>query len=207
MKLVWSEDFNGPELDKKRWNISSPAGVKVVDGQLSLEITPGSKSMFWRGSKLDTKGKYAVTHAYVEASIQFVQTGGHGCGFSIGNADNKPPAAGMGYENGGGDSVGLALSIVNEERGRSLKPKDNPIPKDDTYSKKFHKFAFWWTPSDYRWYVDGRLVLTMRQPPTPKPMYISFDHSRLPEAGLLKKFPDPSKGPEPMRVDWVKVYQ
>jgi len=24
---------------------------------------------------------------------------------------------------------------------------------------------------------------------------------------LLKKFPDPSKGPEPMRVDWVKVYQ
>ena len=42
---------------------------------------------------------------------------------------------------------------------------------------------------------------------TPKPMFISFSHNGLPEAGLLKSFKDPKMGPEPMRVDWVKVYQ
>jgi beta-glucanase (GH16 family) len=189
LKLVWSDEFNEKEIDKKKWNAGE--GVKIVDGQLSLEILPGSKPMFWRGSSINTRGKFSSKAGYIEASIMFVQTGG--------------------FSNGGGDSVGLGLWIVNEERGRSLNPKENPIPKDNTYSKKFHRFGFQWGPADYRWYVDGRLAYTIRIsdkiPATPKPMYISFDHNRLPEAGLLKNFKDPNMGPEPMRVDWVKVYQ
>jgi len=207
MKLIWEDNFDGKELDKSKWNASNAEGVRIVDGQLSLEVTPGSKPMFWRGSSVDTKGKFGVKNGYVEASIMFVQTGGHGCGFGVGNSDNRNPAAGMGYSNGGGDSVSLSMWVVNEERGRTLNPKDNPIPKDPSFSRKFHKFAFYWTPEDYRWYVDGRLVQTMHQPPTAKPMHISFGHNGLPEAGFLKKFPDPARGPEPMRVDWIKVYQ
>jgi hypothetical protein len=38
-------------------------------------------------------------------------------------------------------------------------------------------------------------------------MYIGLSHNGLPEAGLLRNFKDPKLGPEPMRVDWVKVYQ
>ena len=211
LKLVWSDEFNDKELDKKKWNINNSDGVRIVEGQLSLEITPGSKPMFWRGSSVDTRGKYSSKAGYIEASIMFLQTGGHGCGFGIGNEDRRAPSASMGYSNGGGDSVGLGLGIVNEERGRSLSPKENPIPRDASYSKKFHRFGFQWGPNDYRWYVDGRLAYTIRIsdkiPATPKPMYISFDHNRLPEAGLLKSFKDPQMGPEPMRVDWVKVYQ
>ena len=59
--------------------------------------------------------------------------------------------------------------------------------------------------------MDGRLAYTIRIsdkiPATPKPMYIGLSHNGLPEAGLLKSFKDPKIGPEPMRVDWVKVYQ
>lgn len=211
LKLVWSDEFNDKELDKKKWNINNSDGVRIVEGQLSLEITPGSKPMFWRGCNVDTRGKYSSKAGYIEASIMFLQTGGHGCGFGIGNEDRRAPSASMGYSNGGGDSVGLGLGIVNEERGRSLSPKENPIPRDASYSKKFHRFGFQWGPNDYRWYVDGRLAYTIRIsdkiPATPKPMYISFSHNGLPEAGLLKNFKDPNMGPEPMRVDWVKVYQ
>ena len=211
LKLVWSDEFNDKELDKKKWNINNSDGVRIVEGQLSLEITPGSKPMFWRGCNVDTRGKYSSKAGYIEASIMFLQTGGHGCGFGIGNEDGRAPSASMGYSNGGGDSVGLGLGIVNEERGRSLSPKENPIPRDASYSKKFHRFGFQWGPNDYRWYVDGRLAYTIRIsdkiPATPKPMYISFSHNGLPEAGLLKNFKDPNMGPEPMRVDWVKVYQ
>ncbi len=211
LKLVWSDEFNEKEIDKKKWGINNPDGVKIVDGQLSLEITPGSKPMFWRGSSINSRGKYSSKYGFIEASIMFVQTGGHGCSFSIGNEDNRHPAAGMGFNNGGGDLVAVGLWIVNEERGRYLSPKENPVPRDPTYSKKFHRFGFQWGPNDYRWYVDGRLAYTIRIsdkiPPTPKPMYIGFDHSRLPEAGFLKNFKDPQMGPEPMRVDWVKVYQ
>ena len=209
LKLVWSDEFNDKEIDKKKWNTGD--GVKIVDGQLSLEIVPGMKSMFWRGSSINTRGKYGAKYGYIEASILFVQTSGHGCGFSIGNEDNRAPAAGMELVNRGGDSVELRLSIVNEERGRTLYPKDNPIPKDASYSKKFHRFGFQWSPADYRWYLDGRLAHTVRISPgiptTPKPMFIEFKHNGLPEAGVLKNFPDPARGPEPMRVDWVKVYQ
>ena len=211
LKLVWSDEFNDKEIDKKKWNINNSDGVRIVEGHLSLEITPGSKPMFWRGCNVDTRGKYSSKAGYIEASIMFLQTGGHGCGFGIGNEDRRAPSASMGYSNGGGDSVGLGLGIVNEERGRNLSPKENPIPRDASYSKKFHRFGFQWGPNDYRWYVDGRLAYTIRIsdkiPATPKPMYISFSHNGLPEAGLLKNFKDPNMGPEPMRVDWVKVYQ
>jgi hypothetical protein len=208
LKLVWSDEFNDKEVDTKKWNFSD--GVRIVDGQLSLEILPGAKPMFWRGSNIHSRGKYSSKYGYIEASIMFVQTGGHGCGFSIGNEDNRAPAAGMGFSNGGGDSVGLGLSIVNEERGRGLSPKENPMPRQ-AYSKKFYRFGFQWTPNDYRWYLDGRLAYTIRISPsiptTPKPMFIQFSHNGLPEAGFLKSFPEPTRGPEPMRVDWVKVYQ
>jgi beta-glucanase (GH16 family) len=209
LKLVWSDEFNDKEIDKKKWNFGD--GVRIVDGQLSLEILPGDKPMFWRGSSINSRGKYSSKAGYIEASIMFVQTGGHGCGFGIGNEDERPPSAGMGFSNGGGNSVGLGLYVRNEDRGRGLNPKDNPIPRDDSYSKKFHRFGFQWGPNDYRWYVDGRLAYTIRISPnipaTPKPMFISFSHNGLPEAGFLKSFKDPKMGPEPMRVDWVKVYQ
>ena len=209
LKLVWSDEFNDKEIDKKKWNFGD--GVRIVDGQLSVEILPGDKPMFWRGSSINSRGKYSSKAGYIEASIMFVQTGGHGCGFGIGNEDERPPSAGMGFSNGGGNSVGLGLYVRNEDRGRGLNPKDNPIPKDDSYSKKFHRFGFQWGPNDYRWYVDGRLAYTIRISPnipaTPKPMFISFSQNGLPEAGLLKSFKDPTMGPEPMRVDWVKVYQ
>lgn len=210
LKLVWFDEFNDKEIDKKKWNIGNADGVRIVDGQLSLEITPGSKPMFWRGSSVNTDGKYESKYGYIEASILFMQTGGHGGGFGIGNRDRRHPAASMGFSNGGGDAVGLALWIVNEERGRTLSPKENPVPRDKSYSQKFHKFGFQWSAADYRWYVDGRLVYTLRTPTvpsTPKPMTISFDHSRLGEAGLMKNYKDPKMGPEPMRIDWVRVYQ
>lgn len=204
MKLVWEDNFDGKELDAKKWNTSGV--VKLVDGQLSLEITPGDKPMFWRGSGVNTNGKFKTSgYGYVEASILFTKTPGHSGGFSIGNEDMKPPAASMNF-GGGGDNAGLGLYIVNDERGRTLSPKENPVPKDG-YSKKFHKFGFAWTANDYRWYVDGRLVQKMTQPGTSKPMAISFGHGGLGEAGFAKNFPDPTKGPEPVRVDWVKVYQ
>ena len=57
LKLVWSDEFNDKEIDKKKWNIGNADGVRIVDGQLSLEITPGSKPMFWRGSSVNTRGK------------------------------------------------------------------------------------------------------------------------------------------------------
>jgi beta-glucanase (GH16 family) len=208
LKLVWSDEFNEKEIDPKKWNFGE--GVQIVNGQLSLEIIPGAKPMFWRGSAVNTRGKYSSKYGYIEASIMFVQTGGHGCGFGIGNEDNRAPAASMGFSNGGGTSVGLGLSVVNEDRGRGLSPKENPMP-NLAYSKKFYRFGFQWTPNDYRWYLDGRLAYTIRISPsiptTPKPMFISLSHNGLPEAGFLKSFPEPTRGPEPMRVDWVRVYQ
>ena len=33
LKLVWSDEFNDKELDKKKWNIGNASGVRIVDGQ------------------------------------------------------------------------------------------------------------------------------------------------------------------------------
>jgi beta-glucanase (GH16 family) len=72
--------------------------------------------------------------------------------------------------------------------------------------KKFLTYGLQWTDKDYRWYVEGRLVHKMVRPIPSAPMFIEFNQW-LPEGGYLKDFMNPKLGPEPLQVDWVKVFK
>jgi beta-glucanase (GH16 family) len=223
-KLVFEDDFKGKEVDEKKWSFGGK-GVQIIDKQLSLEVVPTETSMLWLGSQLTSVQKFDPKGGYIEASIKFVKTLEHGCYFSVKNSEGGQRGdLEMNYFMLGGETVILTKVTVGEKLGpppgpkenlsyldsppaRLLRPKVDPIPPSPTYAAKFHRYGFYWAGNDYRYYVDGRLVFSMKQPPVINPVYIHLGHNLLPENGLLKNFPDPTKPPEPMRVEWVKVFQ
>jgi len=72
--------------------------------------------------------------------------------------------------------------------------------------KKFLTYGLQWNATSYIWYVEGRQVHKLSRPIPKEPMGIEF-HQSLPEGGLLKDFMNPKLGPEPMQIDWVKVFK
>jgi beta-glucanase (GH16 family) len=89
-----------------------------------------------------------------------------------------------------------------------LKPVKHGIDFDAGASyKKFHTYGVHWTPKFFEWYVDGKKVHRLELKTTPTtPMYVEFCHHTA-EGGKVKDFMDPTNGPEPLQVDWVKVWK
>ena len=207
LKPVWEDDFNGKEIDPKKWNVYG--GARIVDGKLQIEVTPKEKAGFWNGSGVNSSGKFTHPQGYFEASIRAVQSKGRGwLNYGIRNQDmSKVPSASLNFSFTGADKVEPYLNIVDEGGSHNLVPKEKVIAMDGGKSyKKFLTYALQWTDKEYRWYVEGRLVHKMIRPIPSAPMFIEFNQG-LPEGGLLKDFMNPKLGPEPLQVDWVKVFK
>ena len=206
LKPVWEDDFNAKAIDPKKWNFN---GSRIVDGKLQVEITPKEKAGFWNGSYVSTNGKFTHPQGYFEASIRAIQSKGRGAvAFGIRNQDmSKLPAASLHFSFSGADRIDPYLNLVDEGGSHNLTPKERVIAMDGGKSfKKFLTYGLQWTDKDYRWYVEGRLVHKMVRPIPSAPMFIEFNQW-LPEGGYLKDFMNPKLGPEPLQVDWVKVFK
>ncbi len=207
LKPVWEDDFNAKELDPKKWSAGGQA--RIVDGKLQIEITPKDKPGFWNASWANTSNKFTHPQGYFEASIRAVQSKNRGSvNFSIRNQDmSKSPAASFSFVFSGADRIDPHLHLVEETGAERLVPKERVIAMDGGKSyKKFLTYGLQWTATSYIWYVDGRQVHKLSRPIPKEPMFIEFT-SWLPEGGLLKDFMNPKLGPEPMQIDWVKVFK
>lgn len=207
LKPVWEDNFDAKELDKTKWNVGGQA--RIVDGKLQIETTPKDKAGFWNGSYAHTLGKFSYGQGYFEASIRAVQSKNRGWTvFGIRNEKmEKVPSASMYFVFTGADRIEPRLNIVDDAGSHHLVPKEKVIAMDGGKSyKKFLTYGLQWNATSYIWYVEGRQVHKLSRPIPKDPMGIEF-HQSLPEGGLLKDFMNPKMGPEPMQIDWVKVFK
>jgi len=207
LKPVWEDNFDAKEIDVKKWNVSGP--VHIVDGKLQLEVTPKDRPGFWSAGSVDTKGKFSHGQGYFEASIRAIQAKDRGnVTFQFRNVDlAKIPSAEMYFQFTGADKVSPNLNFYDDAGKHPLSPKDSPIGLDGGKSyKKFLTYALQWTDKNYIWYVDGRQVHKLSRPTPKDPVYIVINQY-LGEGGLLKSYMNPKLGPEPLQVDWVKVFK
>jgi hypothetical protein len=207
LKPVWEDDFNAKELDPKKWSTGGQA--RIVDGKLQIEVTPKDKAGFWNGSWANTSNKFTHPQGYFEASIRAVQSKNRGSvNFGVRNQDmSKSPSASFSFVFSGADRIEPNLHLVEETGAQRLVPKERVIAMDGGKSyKKFLTYGLQWNATSYIWYVEGRQVHKLSRPIPKEPMFIEFTQW-LPEGGLLKDFMNPKLGPEPMQVDWVKVFK
>jgi len=207
LKPVWEDNFDGKVLDPKKWSVGGSA--RIVDGKLQIETTPKDKPGFWNGSWANTSNKFTHPQGYFEASIRAVQSKNRGSvNFGIRNQDmSKSPSASFSFVFSGADRIEPNLHLVEETGAQRLVPKERVIAMDGGKSyKKFLTYGLQWNATSYIWYVEGRQVHKLSRPIPKEPMFIEFTQW-LPEGGLLKDFMNPKLGPEPMQIDWVKVFK
>ena len=211
MKLVWTDNFDGPAVDETKWNIHNrnPGSVSIKEGKLYLAMLPGKESTYWQSTGISTVNKFTQLQGYFEASMRMLQTTGRSGRFEVRNKSlDEPPSARIFFDNWGDDNIAPGTQVADNTGIRMLRPVKHGVNFDGGASyRKFHTYGIHWTPKYFAWYVDGKQVHRQDIKVTPAtPMYLEFVH-HTPEGGIVKAFPDPSNPPEALQIDWVKVYK
>ena len=211
MKVVWSDNFDGPAVDEAKWTIHNrnPGSVSIKEGKLYLAMLPGKESTYWQSTGISTVNKFTQAQGYFEASIRMLQTPGRSGRFEVRNKSlDEPPSARIFFDNWGDDNIAPGTQVADNTGIRMLRPVKHGIALDGGASyRKFHTYGIHWTAKYFAWYVDGKQVHRQDIKVTPTtPMYLEFVH-HTPEGGIIKSFPDPNNPPEALQIDWVKVYK
>ena len=208
LKLAFSDEFDGAALDTTKWTYEGGSQAASLKGG-KLVLTLIDRTDGWQGTAISTRDKFTQLHGYFEASIRFnAQRGHHGAFLVRNKTTTEPPAASLLFECFGEDRIIPAAQVADNTGLRMLKPIKHGIEFDGGASyKKFHTYGVLWTPKYFEWYVDGKKVHRLEQKAVPTtPMYVEFCHHTA-EGGKVKDFMDPTNGPEPLQVDWVKVWK
>jgi beta-glucanase (GH16 family) len=211
MKVVWTENFDGPAVDEAKWTIHNrnPGSVSIKEGKLYLAMLPGKESTYWQSTGISTVNKFTQAQGYFEASMRMLQTPGRSGRFEVRNKSlDEPPSARIFFDNWGDDNIAPGTQVADNTGIRMLRPVKHGIALDGGASyRKFHTYGIHWTAKYFAWYVDGKQVHRQDIKVTPTtPMYLEFVH-HTPEGGIIKSFPDPNNPPEALQIDWVKVYK
>lgn len=227
-KLVWEENFNGNKLDAKTWNLEfgdhgwgnnerqdyTDKNHLVSGGNLTITIKRDGKK--YTSTRMNTKGKKEFKYGYMEARAKLPV--GHGIWpafWMLGVDIDKVgwPKCGeidiLEYVGREPDMVYNTLHTPSNNGGNALSQK----VKIETIEDGFHTFGADWTKDKIDFYVDGKLVNTVKRPDNPTPENWPFEK---PEFFIINvavggNFGGPdvddSIFPQEYIVDYVKVFQ
>lgn len=233
-KLIWEDQFNGPELDTTKWTkiprnnadwgkhmTADPQCYDMKNGKLFLKginnpDTLKDKRPFLTGG-IYSKGKFAFQYGRIEihAKLECAQ-GAWPAMWMLAEQEKygKYPKNGeidimehLNYDS-------IIYQTTHSWYTLELKQKNNP-PHHGTASlniKEFNTFGLEWYPDKLVFTLNGKE--TFRYPrvknvdpsqwPYDQPFYILIDQQL---GGSWVGKVDPAQLPVQMIVDWVKVYQ
>jgi beta-glucosidase len=217
-RLVWHDEFEGTRLDETKW-ASPPAGPRrggwwlpeavKLDGQGHLVI-----QTYWDGSRyvdgcVRTRDKFEPTFGWFEARIRFQRQPGHWSAFWLYN-DSVGSTANAGRD---GTEIDIMERPWLDDRVQhalhwdgygSQHKSDGKVVEVPGIMEGFHTFALWWTPEEYRFYVDGQETWrTSAGGVCQVPLYIKLSDEIGDWAGTIRR----EQLPDEFLVDYVRVYQ
>ena len=212
-KLVFQDEFNGPELDRRVWQVESgspghilssrwPENVVVTNGLLRLLTRKEA-----RGGKVWTTGNiwtrtYQAQYGYFEARMRIAKASGLNNAFWL-MTTNKPT-----------DPIHFEIDITEAHypnihtmtlhnwSGKHTATGARFIAEEDL-SSDFHLYALEWNARELIWYFDGQVVRRSSNTfcHAASPLRLSSAVGRW--AGRISDALDGTS----MDVDWVRVYQ
>jgi beta-glucanase (GH16 family) len=194
--LAFADDFNGTQLDTRKWTTSFPWGshsdttpnavyrpenVSVGNGVVRLRADrdtagekPFSSGMITTAGTNGRRPKFAFTYGFMEIRAQLPDAHGAWPAFWTLNVDGDWPPEIDVMENFGHAPTRHAMHF------HYLDPQGTARDDGDTwdgpdFTRGFHTFGVSWSPDAIRWYVDGmerRAPFTRRQFIPDRPMYL-----------------------------------
>lgn len=228
-KLTLEENFNGPLLDPKIWNIetgkrrdavNSPSAVDLKDGRLIITTYTDDQGVTHCGF-VTTRRKVFVTQGRAVARCRFAVQPGTQVAFwaqspTYGRSGDPAKAADDGVEIDIMETTGLMKGGYQYAlHWGSYKPETHKTSSrkfSDPVGNEWHDYGVEWDASGYRFTLDGKIVATD----------VKCPGSRVPEFLLLTsesnikswngERPKDGYGPKAsssnrFEIDWVKAWE
>lgn len=224
--LVWSDEFDGANLDLKKWKhrypgprkngFNTPEAVRLDgNGHLELSCDRAPDGRYLVGM-ICTEGLFEAQYGYFEARVQFQTQEGWWPGFWLMGSHVADPGRGKGrvddtsrngtevdvfeYLRRHGDEIQHALHWNGYGSDHKSRGEHVGVPG---LGSGFHTVGVEWTPDGYRFFVDGRLTWSTREAVSQVAEYLIL-------SGEVSEWPgDIRRAQLPDRVvfDWVRVWQ
>jgi len=183
--LVWSDEFDGPEINMNNWSYDDPTNGRwnkeiqsytqnnayIKDGSLIIEarkedITePSGETYNYSSAKLITKGKQSWKYGKFE--IRAKMPIGQGIWPAIWMMPEDEPFYGTWPKCGEIDIMEFLGHEPNKiygtiHFGEPHKESQGTylLPEGQSFSDDYHVYSIEWEPGEIRWYIDGELYHT-----------------------------------------------
>lgn len=177
-KLVWSDEFDGKELNLKNWNYETgngeggwgtgqmdyctdrPENVKVSKGKLILGITKEEINGFhYTAGRINSKNKVTARYGRIEAKIKIPAGRGIGAAFWMLPQDERygwwPRSGEIDILETNGHEVHRNYGTVHYMLSEQRKYTGHDIIKEQNdLSKEFHVYGIEWDEKAIRWFLD-----------------------------------------------------
>lgn len=184
--LVWSDEFDGPEINMDNWSYDEPTNGRwnkeiqsytknnayIKDGSLIIEarkedITePSGETYNYSSAKLITKEKQSWKYGKFE--IRAKMPTGQGIWPAIWMMPEDEPFYGTWPKCGEIDIMELLGHIPNKLHGTlhfGEPHKESQgtyfLPEGQSFGDDYHVYSIEWEPGEIRWYIDGELYHTV----------------------------------------------
>jgi beta-glucanase (GH16 family) len=233
-KLVWSDEFNGSNVDRSKWNLrtdegrsidkgcntNSPRNTFITDGHVTLRALRetsvcNSQTRQYTQGYLDTIGKASWTYGRFEMRAKSPNKPDHSTGLW--------PAFWLRPDDGGNGEIDVTELPGGKDWYRestaAIFYDYSPVKQDTRIAMPgggypgdgFHTYVTEWDAQALRWYIDGKLVWTRDRTTTSwydqvfhKPYNIRLNF----QVGGWLGDPDAATTfPADFVVDYVRVYQ
>jgi beta-glucanase (GH16 family) len=228
-KLVLEENFDGPELNPKVWNVetgkrrdamNSPNAVDVKDGKLTITTWTDEQGVTYCGF-VTTRRKFFVTQGRAEARCRFSVQPGTQVAFwaqspTYGRSGDPAQAAQDGVEIDIMETTGLMQSGYQyalhwgSYKAETHRTSARRFPA--SVGGEWHDYGVEWDDSGYRFTFDGKVVATdVKCPGSRAPQFLlltsesnvkSWNGER-PKVGYGPK----DKSLNKFEVDWVRAWE
>ncbi len=217
-KLVWGDEFDGTELDAKKWEKVGDGPRRTafwlkenttLDGKGNLVVASTVKDGRYGCGGVRSKDRFMHAYGYYEIRCQVPKEVGTWAAFWL-----YAPCVGS-VGNGGKDGTEIDIFEAvwrNEDKINVALHWDGYGKEHKVWSQKpeakglkegFHTFGLAWTPKEYIFYYDGKEVTRSAAGGVCEvPLYVKVTTEIGEWAGDIKK----AKLPDYFIVDYVRVY-
>ena len=181
--LVWSDEFDDPQLDLSVWNIEvndfggynnelqyysdRPENIRLEEGQLVITARQEVyQKRNYTSARINSHGKKSVCYGRIEARMKLVDgTGMWPAFWMMGNSGKWPEngeidimelVAGDGCADCGDNRSWGTLWHTNEKGVNQSHPMEAPRLEEGKYSDDYHLFGIEWNPTSITWFIDDK---------------------------------------------------
>lgn len=220
-KKVWADEFDGTEIDKKKWNYRAEGSTRhfgIVsrntieldgNGNVAIKVIKDENGKYYIG-QLGTQGLFETTYGYFECRAKMNKQLGPHVAFwlqspEVGNTSDNPQKYGSEV-----DVFEYHLKMPQTVHhnihwngyGESHKSSGTKISISDIETG-FHTFGLEWTEDEYIFYVDGEETWRTTTAVSHRDEYMILSTELTGWGG------DPALGnfPDEVVFDYVRVYK